>query len=122
MQQWPRIRISPVPCQHVKPSNLYINASPAVWLYSPRREKRLKDTSNSENIRGSSFKNHRSCFLKRIEESRLFVDLEDLDLDQLVQCQIIQTSRSHPFNKRPVDMKNAHLDQLVFRRCKAQRF
>src|ERR1700754_3362998 len=121
MSQWRLCsRIGFVRCLHVKPSNLYIDASPAVWLDGPRREKRLKDTGNSKNVCGSSFENHRSSFLRLIEESRLFVYLVDLDLDQLVQCQVIQTSRSHPLNKRPVDMKNAHLDKLAVRRRKAQ--
>jgi hypothetical protein len=113
------VRSGVVPRLHAEPSDLNVDAPPAMCLDRPRGVKSLKETHNSEHIGSSSFRNHGSPVVRRIAEIRLFIDLENLDLDQLFQRQVIQAAGTHSFYKGPVNMKDAHLYQLLFRRGEA---
>lgn len=95
---------------HPKPPYPYINPAPALRVDHPRGMKRLEDTHYGKDICSGSFGNQRSFLLCATKKAGLFVNLKDLDLDELVQRQIIQAVSAHPFNKRPIDMKDAHLD------------
>ena len=50
---------------------------------------RLERTHDSKGICSSSFRNHRSFLLCATKKAGLLVNLKDLDLDQLIQCEII---------------------------------